>query len=79
MNLKLKYEFNDEVYAVYKNNYRNEVVVTKGIISEFSMSKEDGLFYYLDNGDDFKEENLIPLTRHDLLAARIDELLKEKE
>lgn len=80
MNLKLKYEFNDEVYAVYKEEFEDTVNIGKGKVVEFAMSKEHGLIYFLDDySEGFKEEDLIPVARHDLLAARIDELLILKE
>lgn len=77
MKLELKYNFNDEVYVVWKE--KDIINICKGNVVEFSMSEEYGLNYYLDGaiGEEFKEEELVPVTRQDLLLERINKLLGE--
>lgn len=77
MTIDLKYKFNDEVYVVFKED-DGMVRVFKDRIKEFSMSEEHGLTYYVDRFEDFKEEELIPVDRPDLLVERIDMLLEEE-
>lgn len=77
MNLELKYKFNDEVYVVFKED-DGMVRVFKDKVKEISMSEEYGLNYYVDRYDEFKEEELIPVDRPDLLVERIDMLLEEE-
>lgn len=76
MKLDIKYKFDDEVYVVYKED--DVVRIFKGKIVEFSMSKDYGLHYYVDNsGDDYVEQELIAVDRDDLLIERINKLLEE--
>lgn len=78
MQIDIKYKFGDEVYVVFKED-DGIVKVFKDKVAEISMSAEFGLEYYVDKlYEEFKEEDLVPANRKDLLAVRIDELLKEK-
>ena len=78
MKLDIKYKLGEEVYAVSKED-DGLVSVLKSEIEEFSMSKIHGLHYYIkDIVAEFKEEELIPVERKDLLVERIDKLLEEE-
>lgn len=78
MKLELKYKFGDEVYVVFKE-HDGIVRIFKDVVKEFSMSEKYGLGYYVDKlCEEFKEEELIPVDRKDLLVARIDKLLEEE-
>lgn len=77
MNINLKYKFGDEVYVVYKED--DMVRIFKDKVVEFAMSSVHGLHYYVDSlCEEFKEEELVPIDRKDLLAERIDKLLEEE-
>ena len=77
MNINLKYKLGDEVYVVYKEDDR--VQIFKDKIVELAMSTDYGLQYYGNNScEGFKEEELVPIDRKDLLVERIDKLLGEE-
>lgn len=75
MELELKYSIGDEVYVVFKENYK--VNVLKGKIEEFCYSGKYGLDYYIDGVcEEFKEDDIIPVNDKDGLVKKIDELMK---
>jgi len=77
MKLDIKYNLDDEVYAVYKED-DGVVRLFKDKIVEFAISKEHGLHYFLENsGEDFKEEELILVDQQDSLIERINKLLED--
>lgn len=79
MKLDIKYNFGDEVYVVFRED-DGIVRVFKDKVVEISMSAEYGLHYYVNKlCEEFKEEELVPANRKDLLATRIDELLEAEE
>lgn len=80
MKLDLKFGIGDIVYIVYKEPKSFEVKVFKDEITEFAISKKNGLVYYTEKfGDEIKEEDMILANEPSievLLKAKIDELLK---
>ena len=79
MNLNLKYKFGDEVYVVYIED-DGIVRVFKDKITEFVMSEQYGLHYYVDKMcEEFEEEELISVNDPGGLLMRIDKLLGGKE
>ena len=76
MEIKLKYKFGDEVYVLLKEY--DVVRVFKGKVKEFAVREKHEPVYYVDSlCDEFTEEELIPVDDKELLAAKIEELLKE--
>ena len=78
--LEIKYELGEKVYAVYKE-YDGIIRVIKSEIEEIGMSKKHGLYYYIQDivAEEFKEEELIPINRKDLLVERIDKLMEKND
>ena len=79
MKLDLKYNFGDEVYVVYIED-DGIVRIFKDKVTEFAMSEEYGLHYYVDKiCEEFKEEELVSINDPGELLIRIDKLLGGKE
>lgn len=77
MTIECKHNFDDEVYVVFKED-DGLVRIFKDKVSEISYSKKHGLNYYVGICEDFKEEELIPINKPDLLIERINKLLSEE-
>ena len=77
MTIECKHSLDDEVYVVFKED-DGVVRVFKDKISEISYSEKHGLNYYVGICEDFKEEELIPIDKTNLLIERINKLLKEE-
>lgn len=77
MNVKTKYKIGDEVYVIQKDG--NEVLIATDSIKEIVITK-DGLChkvnYYLEHiGDDYEEDELMPIEDKNTLIYRIDKSL----
>lgn len=77
MTIECKHNLDDEVYVVFKED-DGIVRVFKDKISEIAYSKKHGLNYYVGICEDFKEEELIPIDKPNLLIERINKLLSEE-
>lgn len=79
MKLEIKYKLGDEVYVVFKED-DGVVRVFKDRIAEFAMSEKYGLHYFVENTivEEFNEEELIPIDKHELLIERINKLLESE-
>lgn len=76
MNIKTKYEIGQKVYAVFKEKNEIWVKVFDDVILQIVID-EDGITYYLEKMcEEFKEEDIIPITNSEALVERIDYLLK---
>lgn len=77
---KIKYELQEKVYVVFKED-DGIVRVFSSAIDEITISKEYEISYYVKDiiGEEFKDEELIPIDRKDLLIEKIDKLLSKEK
>ena len=77
MEIKTKYDIGDKVYACWIER-DNLVRVVDEVISEIFITKNKEVRYYTEKiiAEEWKEEELIPITNHEALIGRIDYLLE---
>ena len=77
---KIRYKLDEKIYVVFKED-DGVVRVFNSEIEEISITKEYTINYYVKDiaGEEFKEDELIPINRTDLLIERINNLLFFKE
>ena len=74
MNIKTKYNIEDRVWIVYESD--GEVSLYSTTIKEVCFN-DDGLYYMIEEYNDYKEEQIIPYNEKEKLLEKIETIMNE--